>query len=121
MAIILERAMDLTGLAANWAGLAGRVAIRCPMEYPFLKKDFQGRYTLDDKVVDAVPVGERKTIDLDLNGNHTKREIKVEMTWAAFTKSAYRKVYAVYIMGKNGTMEKGKDTTWYQPMMIKYE
>lgn len=104
--------------------LAARIAVAMPRNLHFLGKNSEGNYTLDSKIVEAVPIGKIKITELDFEDfGHRKarRAIRREITTAALAEPAYRTVNAVYIMRKNGTMEKGEDKTWYQPMMIKYE
>lgn len=103
--------------------LAGRALVRRPVQFPFVKKDVWGRYTLDGRVVEASPVGEIMKLELELNGNNTKHKIRMAMTVAALSDKGFD-ANAVYIMGKNGTMhygKDGKDKTWYQPLRLKYE
>jgi len=93
-----------------------------PMNFYFLGKNAQsGLYTLDGKIVEAVPVGGIRITKISLDNEEVKREIRGAMTKSRLNEPGFN-ANAVYIRRKNGVMKyyNGGDITQYQPLRIEH-
>jgi hypothetical protein len=93
-----------------------------PMNFYFLEKDGVSKsYTLDEKVVNAVPIGDVRETKLELTDGETRYGIRDAMTRARFNERGFN-ANAVYIRKKNGTVHyDGGDVAQYQPLRIEHE
>lgn len=105
----------------NLIELMVRGALGTPKNFYVLDKDIKSRlYSLNGKVIEAIPVGEVRELELALTDEETNFEIREAMTKARLSEIGFN-ANAFYIRKKNGTMMYGDggDVTQYQPLLIR--